>query len=75
MMKITIVLLLPLILFAQSPFESPEPHQFDLSMFNTADKVQTKEKTIKVVCRFVCDKKLSKEQKIEEALSFYKKRD
>lgn len=73
MMKKLTFLLLPIVLFAKSPFESPKPHQFDLSMFNTVNKVQTKEKTIKVVCRFVCDKKLSKEQKIEAALSFYKK--
>lgn len=73
MMKKTLFLLLPILLFARSPFESPEPHQFDLSIFNTANKVQTKEKSIKVVCKFICSKKLSKEKKIEAALSFYRK--
>lgn len=74
-MKKLLFLLLPFLLLAQSPFESPEPQQFDLSMFNTSNKDTKKEKTIKVVCRFVCDKKLSKTQKIETALSFYRKRD
>ncbi len=73
MMNKILFLLLPFVLFAKSPFESPEPKQFDLSIFNTANKVEKKEKTVRVICRFVCDKKLSKEQKIEAALSFYKK--
>jgi len=71
-MKKILFLLLPFFLFAKSPFETPPPHQYDLSMFNTPNKEKTKER--KFECRFVCDEKLSKERKIEKALSFYKKR-
>lgn len=74
-MKQLSILLFPLALFASSPFESPKDHNFNLSVFNTEQKVKVEEKIhkSKIKCRYVCDKKIYKEQKIAEAVSFYKK--
>ncbi len=74
MRKITI-LLLPIALMAVSPFETPEPTNFNLSVFDTKKSEANKKaaNNQKVKCRYVCDKKVYTEQKIAEAISFYKK--
>ena len=74
-MKKIIIWMLPVLLFAVSPFESPESNSFDLSVFNTK-KSELNQKVInnkKIKCRYVCDRKIYKEQKIADAISFYKK--
>lgn len=61
---------------ALSPFETPKPNNFDLSVFDTK-KSEANIKAAnnqKVKCRYVCDKKIYTEQKIAEAVSFYKKK-
>ena len=65
---------LPALLFAMSPFESPKPNNFELSAYETKKSIENKEasKNSKIKCRLVCDKKVYKEQKIAEAISFYK---
>ncbi len=70
-----IILLLPLSLFAISPFESPKESSFDLSAFDTKKSIENIEamNNKKVKCRYVCDKKIYKEQKIADAISFYKR--
>lgn len=73
-MKKIIYLALPLSLFALSPFETPQSYKYDLSSFNTKPKVKVEVNGEKVVCRFVCDKQVSKEKKIAEAIHYYKKR-
>lgn len=74
--KKLIILIFPLYLSALSPFDTPEEKSFKLSVFNT--KMDTNnEKAMensKIKCRYVCDKKIYKEQKIAEAISFYKRR-
>jgi hypothetical protein len=73
-MKKILFLALPLLLEAISPFESPEPNSFNLSAFDTKRSVEN-EKAVdneKIKCRYVCDKKIYKEQKIADAISFYK---
>ena len=50
---------------------------FNLLLANSFEKKSTKEnrdamENNKVKCRWVCDKKLYREQKIAEAISFYK---
>ncbi len=64
----------PVFLLAQTPFDTPQSKQFDLSCFNTKknelNTMASQNKKIK--CRWVCDKKVYKEQKIAEAISFYK---
>ncbi|MDK9693348.1 MAG: hypothetical protein OEL19_03740 [Sulfurimonas sp.] len=69
-----LLLLLPLLLWAQSPFESVK-RDVDLSAYETKKSeanLQASQNT-KIKCRFVCDKKIYKEQKISEAIEFYKK--
>jgi len=60
-MKNLLYLLLGSLLYAETHFETK------LSKENK-EAMQNK----KVKCRWVCDKKLYKEQKIAEAISFYK---
>ena len=74
-MKRLIILLLPLQLLAISPFESPKTNSFDLSVFDTKKSIENIKaiNNKKVKCRYVCDKKVYKEQKIADAISFYKK--
>jgi hypothetical protein len=73
-MKKLLFALIPIGLLATSPFETPKERGFDLSQFDTKmtqENIQaTKNPT--VTCRYVCDKKVYKEQKIAEAISFYK---
>lgn len=75
-MKTLIIMLSPIILLASSTFDTPKEKHFDLSVFNTTPTKENveamKNKTVK--CRYVCDKKIYKEQKIAEAISFYKKK-
>ena len=73
-MKKLLILLLPILVMAISPFETPRLYNLDFSKFDTK---RTKEnmqaidnKTI--ACRYVCDKKIYKEQKIADAIFFYK---
>lgn len=60
-MKQIIFLLLASMLFAEKSFETKLSKENREAMENE-----------KVKCRWVCDKKLYKEQKIAEAISFYK---
>lgn len=73
-MKKILLIILPLGLFALSPFETAQEVNYDLSVFNTKKTNENIKamKNQKVKCRYVCDKKVYKEQKIAEALSFYK---
>jgi len=74
-MKKLIILLLPIAILALSPFETPESTSFDLSVFNTK-KSEFNIKAAdnqKIKCRYVCDKKVYKEQRIADAILFYKK--
>ena len=56
-----IFLLLSTILFSNSSFETKVSRENKAAMENK-----------KIKCRWVCDKKLYKEQKISDAISFYK---
>jgi len=73
-MKKLLFLLFPILLFAVGPFETKNSENFDLSVFDTKrDAVNTQAiNNKKIRCRYVCDKKLYKEQKIADAISFYK---
>jgi hypothetical protein len=73
-MKKIYFLTIPLLLQALSPFESPKPRSFDLSCYETKATLVNKQaiNNPKIRCRYVCDKKIYKEQKIAEAISFYK---
>jgi len=73
-MKKIYILFTTTLLLAQSPFESPKENRFELSQFDTSlSKVNKKAmKNQKIKCRYVCDKKVYKEQKIADAISFYK---
>jgi len=74
-MKKLIILLLPLLVLAAGPFDTPVPKNFSLSMFNTKSSEENEEAIDNdiIICRYVCDKKIYKEQKIADAISFYKK--
>ena len=61
-MKKVLFLLLPSLLFCEKIYET---------QLSEANRAAMENKKIK--CRWVCDKKLYKEQKIAEAISFYKK--
>jgi len=73
-MKTLIILICPLLLCAISPFESPKSNSFDLSVFDTKRSIENNKamENKQIICREVCDKKLYKEQKIANAISFYK---
>lgn len=73
-MKKIFFLLLPALLFSKSPFETPKDRYFEFSVFETKESPQTKDaaENSKVKCRWVCDKKIYKEQKMSEAIEFYK---
>jgi len=68
------MIFLPVLLFGMSPFESPEPNSFNLSVFETKATVENIKATEnkKIKCRIVCDKKIYNEQKIDDAVKFYK---
>lgn len=73
-MKKLLFIIIPITLLATSPFESPKNKHFNLSAFNTkkTDENTQAMKNKKVKCRYVCDKKVYKEQRIADAISFYK---
>ncbi len=71
-----------------SVFNTPKKRVLDTSFFNTekSEKIDTtvydtknRDENIKasqnsqIVCRYICDKKIYKEQKITDAVEFYKK--
>lgn len=68
-----LLLLFPLLLTAQSPFES-KTSSFDMSVYETkkSELNDMAGNNSKIKCRYVCDKKIYKEQKISDALEFYK---
>ncbi|MCF6330144.1 MAG: hypothetical protein L3I99_01190 [Sulfurimonas sp.] len=72
-MRKIILFLFSISLFAQGPFESitTPPHQ--TSMFNsTKNELNIKaSENEKIKCRYVCDKKIYKEQVISDAITFY----
>ncbi|ABB43309.1 hypothetical protein Suden_0028 [Sulfurimonas denitrificans DSM 1251] len=70
-----LLLFLPLLLIAGSPFETLNVKDMDLSVYETKKSEQNLQasKNIKVTCRLVCDKKVYQEQKISDAIEFYKK--
>jgi len=61
LMQKLIFLLLSTLVFSSSTFETRVSHENRAAMENK-----------KIKCRWVCDKKLYKEQKIADAISFYK---
>lgn len=73
MMKL-LTLCIPILLLALSPFETPEPNYFNTKVYEgkvtKANKQVSKNK--KITCRYVCDKKVYKEQQISAAVSYYK---
>jgi len=73
-MKI-LILFAPILLLALSPFESPKPNVFNTSVYETKETKETNmaSKNEKINCRYVCDKKIYKEQQISNAVSYYKK--
>lgn len=60
-MKIMLILLITSLLFGETEFEKRASQENLAAMQNK-----------KIKCRWVCDKKLYKEQKIADAISFYK---
>ncbi|WP_294964145.1 hypothetical protein [Sulfurimonas sp.] len=69
-----ILIFLPVLLLALSPFDS-KVNNFDLSAYETTKRIENIEasQNEKLKCRWICDKKVYKEQKISEAIEFYKK--
>jgi len=65
---------LPALLLADSPFDSPASTNFDLSVYETKKSIENIQaaQNPKIKCRLVCDKKIYKEQKISDAVEFYK---
>jgi len=57
-----------------SPFESPQQTNFEMSAYETKKSSENEQASNnpKIKCRLVCDKKIYKEQKISEAIEFYK---
>ncbi len=74
-MKVVLFLVFCTFLFAKSPFETKGESYFDLSAYETRASIENEEaaNNPKIKCRWVCDKKIYTEQKIAEAVSFYKK--
>ncbi|MCK9453706.1 MAG: hypothetical protein M0Q20_00960 [Sulfurimonas sp.] len=68
-----LLLLFPLLLIAKSPFDSKKV-DFDMSAYETKKNElnESAGKNSKIKCRLVCDKKIYKEQKISDAIEFYK---
>ncbi|SFV58741.1 hypothetical protein MNB_SM-5-21 [hydrothermal vent metagenome] len=61
LMKYLLILMLPTLLFCEKIYDT---------QFSKENRAAIKNKKIK--CRWVCDKKIYTEQKISEAISFYK---
>ncbi|MDD2652005.1 MAG: hypothetical protein PHX44_02995 [Sulfurimonas sp.] len=70
----SLLLFLPLLLWAQSPFETSKKNM-DMSAYETKKSEANLQasQNIKIKCRLVCDKKVYKEQTIADAIEFYKK--
>ena len=56
-----LLLIMPFLLFAKTPFNTKVKPENIKAMENE-----------KIKCRWVCDKKIYKDQKIAEAISFYR---
>lgn len=67
-------LLLPLLLVARTPFDTLEAKNINMSAYETKKSEANLQasKNVKVTCRLVCDKRVYKEQKISDAIEFYK---
>ncbi len=67
-------IIFPLLMFASSPFDTKEAKKFNLSAFEKKKSIENKKasENEKIKCRLVCDKKVYKEQKISDAVEFYK---
>jgi len=61
LMKYLLVLMLPTLLFCEKIYDTQLSKENRAAMENK-----------KIKCRWVCDKKIYTEQKISEAISFYK---
>jgi hypothetical protein len=72
-MKKILTLFIPLYIFAGTVFDTPKYHH-NFQVFNNKENLsQRKNKTPShIKCRYICDKQAYKEQKIAEAVSFYK---
>ena len=70
----SLIIFTPILLLALSPFESPKPNIFNTSIYDTKETQETKmaSENEKVKCRYICDKKLYKEQQINNAVTYYK---
>jgi hypothetical protein len=70
----SLLLFLPLLLWAQSPFETLKK-DLDMSVYETKKSEANLQasQNVKIRCRLVCDKKVYKEQTITDAIEFYKK--
>ena len=70
----SLLIFIPILLFAISPFESPKARLFDTSAYETKESkiIKQASENEKIKCRYVCDKKIYKEKKISEAVSYYK---
>jgi hypothetical protein len=70
----SLMIFMPILVFALSPFDSPKPHYFDTSIYDTKETQESKmaSENKKIKCRYVCDKKLYKVQQISSAVSYYK---
>lgn len=69
-----ILIFSPALLLALSPFES-KVNNFNLSAYETKKTIENIKaaENKKLKCRLVCDRKVYKEQKISEAIEFYKR--
>ncbi|MDO9266368.1 MAG: hypothetical protein Q7U00_04710 [Sulfurimonas sp.] len=67
-------LLLPFLLVARTPFDTLEAKNINMSAYETKKSEANLQasKNVKVTCRLVCDKRVYKEQKISDAIEFYK---
>ncbi len=73
-MKKILFLIFSTFLFGETPFESSQERSFDMSVYETKMSAENKQasKNSRIRCRWVCDKKIYTEQKIADAISFYK---
>ncbi len=69
-----LLLILPAILFGDCAVGSPQETYMDVPAFEAkANSLNAQaSKNEKLKCRVVCDKKIYKEQKIADAISFYR---
>lgn len=69
-----LILLFPLLLFGLNPFEPSDSGSLKHSTHKTdkSKKKMMSSKNTQIRCRCVCDKRAYKEQKISDAVLFYK---